>query len=30
VYNGGMVLLGLLVIGDLLMPGKKAADRSGR
>ena len=26
VYNGGMVLLGLLVIGDVLLPGKKATD----
>jgi hypothetical protein len=25
VYNGGMVLLGLAVIGDVLMPGKKEA-----
>ena len=26
VYNGGMVVLGLMVLGDLVMPGKKAAD----
>lgn len=25
VYNGGMTLLGLLVIGDVLLPKKKTA-----